>query len=461
MPLRYHTPFFIVNNYKMPINCKLNRDIALGSGVQDGCMSTSINVGVADGLYIYNLEDVKGLVFSGDTRPDKSLFVDTIITNQPFYRVDATNIQYTEEYDDHSYTHTITASIKNVSREIEEILEAAVHGKYLVAFNVVGEEHYRLVGWNEGLTLDEELSIAKDNNAYTLTFRGVTTFPEMEVDKSNFKLEDKVFEPTFEPLFEAGKVTCSSGWAVANYVVKVNAAGQPLDTNNKLVQYSGFPQDAYKLQGVSDGNYNILGTYTSTDYIEGKAVRIYDTTLCNVSCSINVSPGSISFNSNHTSTAISITSSDEWQLVGYPSYVSLSRTYGGVNNQTVWVYSEGRCGSETLTFKNKKGGCTATLGVSVNVIKIDSAFYYPNRTTSVTLTPIACCNYTGTTSEGTFTRNDDGSFTVSGISGQDAQKIVTVTLGCNGETKTVTLTIYGINTTPGRRVISEYCEITE
>jgi hypothetical protein len=443
------------------INCKLNRDIALGSNLGDGCMSISINVGVADGLYIYNLEDVKGLVFSGDTRPDKSLFIDTIITNQPFYRVDATNIQYTEEYDDHSYTHTLTAYIKSVSREIEEILEAAVHGKYLVAFEVVGEEHYRLVGWKEGLALDEELNISKENNSYTLTFRGVTTFPEMEADKSNFDLANKVFEPTFEPLFEAGKVTCSNGWAVANYVVKVNAAGQALDEDNKLVQYSGKRQDAYKLQGVSDGDYHIIGTYTETDYIEGKAVRIFDTTLCNIACSISVSPNTVNFNSSRTTSAITINSSDEWELVTYPSTVTLSRTYGGVNDQTVYVYSNGYCGNETLTFKNKKGGCTATLGISVNVIKIGSVFYYPNRTSSVTLSPITCCNYTGSTSEGTFTKNSDGSFTVSGISGRDAEKSITVTLGCNGETKTVTLIIYGIDTTPGRRVISEYCETTE
>lgn len=459
-PSRFHTPFLYYKRIDM-INCKLNRNIALGNGQGDGCMSVSINVGIADGLYVYNLDDVSKLIFDGDTRPDKSLFIDTIVTTQPFYTVDATNITYNEEYDDHSYSHTLTAQIKNVNNEIEEILEAAVHGKYLVAFKVVGEDNYRLVGWKEGLSLDESLSIQKDNNAYTLTFDGKTTFPEMECDKSNFDLANKVFEPSFEPLFEAGKVTCSNGWAVANYVVKVNAAGQALDANNKLVQYSGLPQDAYKLQGVSDGGYHIIGTYSSTDYIEGKSVRMYDTSLCNVSCSISVSPSSLSFNSSTTSSTISITSSDEWELVSYPSYVSMSRTYGGVNDQTVWVYSEGYCGNETLTFKNKIGGCTATLGISVNVIKLDSVYYYPNRTTEVTLTPNTCCNYTGTTTEGTFTKNSDGSFTVSGISGSDSRKEVTVVLSCGLESKQVKLVIYGIDTARGRMMISEYCETEE
>ena len=444
----------------MAINCKLNRDIALGSG-QDACMLTSINAGLYDGLYVFNLDDVQNLVFSGDSRPDNSLYIDTIVTAQPFYRIDATNISYTEEYDDHKYTHSLTASIKSVNNEIEEILEGALHGRYLVGFRVVGEEHYRLVGWKEGLSLDETLNISKDNNAYTLTLNGTTTYPSMECDKSNFDLANKVFEPIYEPLFVAGKVTCSSGWAVANYVVKVNAAGQALDTNNKLVQYSGLPQDAYKLEGVSDGEYHIIGTYTSTATFEGKSVRMYDTSLCNVSCSISVSPSAITLNSSTTSSAFTITSSAEWELVSYPSYVSLSRTYGGVNDQTVYVYSEGTCGSETLTFRNKVGGCTATLGVNVNIIKIGDTYYYPNGTTNVTLTPIACCNYSGTTSEGTFTKNEDASFTVSGISTSESQKSVTVTLSCGSETKTVTLVIFGIDTSRGRRAISEYCEIEE
>ena len=153
-------------------------------------------------------------------------------------------------------------------------------------------------------------------------------------------------------------------------------------------------------------------------------------------------------------------SSNDWELVTYPSYVTMSRTYGDVNNQTIYVYSDGYCGSETLTFRNKVGGCTANLGINVNVIKLDSVYYYPNRTSSVTLTPLSCCNYTGTTTEGTFAVNSDGSFTVSGISGSDTRKEVTVTLTCGNEAKQVKLVIYGIDTARGRMAISEYCEVS-
>lgn len=422
-------------------------------------MLAEINAGILDGLYVFNIEDVDKLVFSGDSRPDSSLFVDTVVTSQPFYRIDATDISYSEEYDDHKYTHTLTASIKSVRNSIEEVLEGALHGKYLVAFQVVGETHHRLVGWKEGLSLDEQLSISKEDNAYTLTFNGTTTYPSMECDKSNFDLANKVFEPMFEPLFEAGKVTCSDGWAVAQYAVKVNAAGQALDANNRLVQYSGLPQDAYKLAGAPDGGYNIVGTYTSSDYIEGKSVRIYDTSLCDVSCSLGVYPGSISLNSSVTSGTMSVTSSGDWELASYPSYVSLSRTYGGVNDQTVYVYSNGYCGSETLTFRNREGGCTAQVTVSVNVIGIGDTYYYPNGTTEATLYPTTCCDLSGTSSEGTFRINRDGSFTVSGIGRDSTQKTVTVTLRCGTDTKTVSLVIHGINAARGRKAISEFCEV--
>ena len=196
-------PFLYCKWHNMAIKCKLNRDIALGNGQHDACMITDINAGVFDGLYVFNIEDVQNLVFSGDSRPDDSLYVDTVVTSQPFYRIDATNISYTEEYEDNKYTHSLTASIKSVRNEIEEVLEGALHGKYVVAFQVIGEKDYRFIGWKEGLSLDEQLSISKDNNAYTLTFKGTTTFPSMEVDKSNFDLKNKVFEPMFEPLFEA------------------------------------------------------------------------------------------------------------------------------------------------------------------------------------------------------------------------------------------------------------------
>ena len=42
------------------INCRLYRDIEITSGSSSGCGLVDINVGIQDGLYVFNLEDVDG-----------------------------------------------------------------------------------------------------------------------------------------------------------------------------------------------------------------------------------------------------------------------------------------------------------------------------------------------------------------------------------------------------------------
>ena len=66
----------------------------------DGCNLTDINVGIADGLYVFNLDDIDSLAFEHDLRADNSLMVETINTAQPYYRIDATNITYEVEFGD-------------------------------------------------------------------------------------------------------------------------------------------------------------------------------------------------------------------------------------------------------------------------------------------------------------------------------------------------------------------------
>ena len=445
------------------INCRIYKDISLAGGTGNNCMLTDINVGIQDGLYVFNLDDIQGLVFEDDSRPDNSLFVDTIITSQPYYRIDATNLNYSEEYEDHYYTQQLTAEINSVRNEIEEIMEAAVHGKYVVAFKVIGNEHYKLIGWKEGLSLDDELTISSENNSFQLTFEGQTTYPMMEADKSNFDLKNKVFEPTFNPLFAAGEVVCSDGWAVAKYVVKVNAAGQALDKDDKLCQYSGLPQAAYKLNGVADGNYYIVGTYNSTDYIEGKAVRIYDTSICEVSGSISISPSTVTLCSSNTAATISLTSSNDWELVTYPSFVDISRTSGGINDQVIYLYSTNTCGTEILTFRNRVTKGTANVTVNNDRIGgIGSSYTYPYGTETITLTPNVCKTYNATATIGTMTINDNGSFTISNIPTSSSQQTITVNLTMGScESKTIELIILGTDTSRHARAIAQWCEIDE
>ena len=438
------------------INCNLRQDIAIGGG--SGCMLSDINAGIQDGLYIFNLDDVKGLIFEDDSRPDSSLTVDTIITSMPYYRVDATSIGFSEEYQDHYYHQQLTATVASVRNTIEEVLQGAVHGKYLIAFKVVGETHYRLVGWKEGLSLDETLSIATDDNSFNLTFEGDTTYPMMEVNKDNFNISNKVYEPMFEPLFAVGDVICSDGWAVAKYVVKVNAAGQALDTNNKLCQYSLLSQDAYKLYSVADGGYHIIGTYGQNDYIEGKAVRKYDATLCSVSGTMTISPSTVTLNSSSTGATLTVNSSSDWELITYPSYVDVSRVGGSSDDHTINLYSTSNCGSEILTFRNRLTRQTANVTINNQRINLGSTYTYPNGTTRVSLAPTTCLDYSITTTAGSAIKNSNGSFTISGIPTSTDQQTVTVTLSSGTETKQVNLIILGTDASRHAKAISEWCE---
>ena len=441
------------------INCDLRKNISVGAS-GNSCNSVEINAGVSDGLYIFNLSDIQDLIFSGDSRPDGSLFVETIVTREPYYIVDANSISFTEEYEDHYYSQRLTATISSVDEDLEEILRDAVHGRYVIALNVIGDEHYRLIGWKEGLSLDEELTISTENNSYEITFDGRTTYPVFEADKSNFDLANKEFDAIFEPLFVAGEVVCDGyGWATAKYVVKVNSAGQALDRYDKLCQYSGLAQAAYKLSGVSDGNYYILGTYSSTDFFNGRSVRIYDATLCEISGSISVSPSAVTLCSNNTTSAITISSTDNWELVTYPSYVDISRTAGGVNDQVVYLYSTENCGTQTLTFRNRATRQTASVTVHNDRINIGSSFVYPNGTTNFTLTPDTCGNYTASSTLGSVTVNDDGTFTVSGISASNTEQTGTITLTIGScETVQINITILGNDTARHARAIAEWCE---
>lgn len=439
------------------MNCSLNRDIIIGAG---GCSTSDINIGIQDGIYIYNLEDVKGLVFENDSRPDTSLLIDTVITSGNFYIIDATSVSFSETYNDHYYSESLSFSIASVRNRIEEKLQGAVHGKYLVAFRVIGEENYRLAGWKEGLSFDEELSIASDSSSFQITLSGNTTYPIMEVDKSNFHLSGKTFEPTFEPLFMQGSVTCSNGWATAMYAVKVNAAGQALDEDNKLCQYSGKRQDAYKLSGVSDGGYHIIGTYGQNDYIEGKPVRTYNTSLCGVSGSLSVSPSSITLNSTTSQTSVTVTSSNDWEVVSHPSVVTLSRYDGSQGSSVVYIYGTNNCGSDTITFRNRVTKQTANVTVKNDILKIGSTYTYPNGTTSVTLQPVVCGNYNvDNLSEGSVSKNNDGTFTIRNIGTSTSEKRITFSVYAGTETKRVTLIIKGSDSSTGARVLSEWCEV--
>lgn len=443
------------------IKCNIYDNINVPS-VSGGCdASLETNIGFEDEMYVYNLSDIEGLIFKDDSRPDNSLFVDTIITSQPYYTINASNISFNEEYQDHYYSQQITATISSSRNDVEEILQAAVHGQYVVAIRLIGGTDYILVGWKEGLSMHEELAVSKEEYQYTITFDGLTTYPKMAADADNFDLSNKVFEPSFKPLFDADNVVCDHGWATAKYVVKVNAAGQALDEDNKLVQYSSKLQDAYKLEGVADGDYNIIGTYSSGSYVQGSSVKMYDPDLCSVTGSISVSPTAITLNStSYSAVSVSVTSSNQWDIVTIPSYADVSRTNGNSGTTTVYFYSTEQCGQEAVIFRNRVSNQMASLLVRNDRIGgLQDTYTMPNGTTELTLYPIVCGEYTVSTTEGTAVINDDNSFSVTGISASESEKTITLTIVNGTEEKEITITILSSSTARHAKAIAEWCEI--
>ena len=81
----------------MAFNCRLNRNITLASlnnvdndpcGMGSTVMSAA---GIRDGIYVFNIDDVKNLVFAEDARPDDNLIIKTIVTSEPYYQIGATS----------------------------------------------------------------------------------------------------------------------------------------------------------------------------------------------------------------------------------------------------------------------------------------------------------------------------------------------------------------------------------
>ena len=469
----------------MALNCKLDRNITLSQGGEgvDYCNGQDISMGVGgivSPVLVYNISDVPSLTFEGDNRSDYSLFVETINAEGYFYKVDHTDATYNEEYDPqtHKWTHTLTLTIANITPLFEDILSDGVNGKYLVCFRPNGAEDYRMFGWKWGATMDYSMNIQSDSLGYTLTFEDTSEYPLMTVDRDNFGNKNKTYTPIFKPLYDiyyceqdgSGRHT---GYIVAMYVVKVNAAGQPLGSDNKLCQWTGKKQDAYKIDGIqSDGGYNIIGTYQKTATFDGKPVKIYDLEKCpaNVTNSIYINgkkAESINLNSTITGGSFTITSTDDWSMLTDPQYVTIDPVEGvnGATNCT--LHHNGVGGCEQIQFMNKVTTEIVTLDVCINIINIGDTYTYPHGTTDVVLTPVvegcdSAFTYTITPSV-TSSKDADGNIHIT-FPNPDSELEYTLTTvhGCDpNETKVTKIYRKGIGTDPKWVEVNSWCETNQ
>lgn len=459
-------------------NCKLSRNISLnptGSSSND-CGSADIaSGGINERIYVYNIDDIDNLMFEDDMRFDNNLIIDTIITSKAYYYIDSTDATYNEEQNGTKHRHTLTITVANTQPITEDTLNEAVHHRYLVAYKPKGSELYRVFGWKEGAGMSYNMNIDESTNSYTITLSDESEYALMTCLPDNFNLADKVFTPIFKPLYdvsycEVGGNNQRTGYCIASYVVKVNSAGQPLDEDNKLCYYSRKPQDAYKYQGLSDGDYHILGTYTDTAVFDGVPVKIFDIERCPINAhgTISVSSSTIKLNSTTTTQeCITLSSDNTWEMVENLSTASVSTTSGSSGDTTVCFYTNGTgCNSSKVRFRNKKTYEIAEVDVEVNIIKVNEEFTYQNGTTQFDITPIVesmGSDYTYSVDQSglTITKLSDGTLHIVVNNPSDEYKTYTLTLTHGNdarEKKYIALNLLGSNVDPVWRMMARYCE---
>ena len=465
----------------MAINCRLNKNITLNQSSEGGsssCNSQDITMGVGGirtPIYVYNLNDVENLKFENDNRADDSLVVDTIITDAAFYAIDFTSASYNEEYEDGKWTHTLQLDINNITSLFEDLLSDSVNGRFLVAFRPNGDDDYRMFGWRYGATLDYSMALSEDSQGYSVTLEDVSEYPLLTVYSDNFNTRNKVYTPLFKPLYSVSYCEQSgghnNGYAIAMYVVKVNSAGQALDEDNKLCQWSGKKQDAYKFQDIqSDGGYNILGTYASDATFEGLPVRVYNLDICPSDASGTITINgttavTLNLNSTTVSTAVTIVSTDSWTMLSNPSFVTVSPSRGYDGTTSVSVHHNGVGGTDVIQFQNRKTKERVTLTVNVCIIKIDSNYVYSNGITQFTLTPIVqggSEDYTYNVSPSISVVKDANKYLVCTPSVSDNEQNIIFSLvhtSDPNEAKTVNVRILGNNNNPSWQMLSSFCEI--
>lgn len=459
-------------------NCKLTRNISLNpdSTSPTDCGSAEMAYGgIQERIYVFNIDDIENLMFENDMRFDNNLIIDTIITSKAYYFIDCTEASYNESQDGNRHTHTLTLQVANTQPITEDTINDASNHRYLVAFRPKGADLYRVFGWKEGAGMSYTMDIDTDTNAYTITFTDESEYALMACLADNFNLKEKVFSPVFKPLYDisycdVGQGGYRTGYCIASYVVKANSAGQALDSNNKLCMYSQNPQDAYKYEGLSDGDYNILGTYNDSANFDGVPVKVFDLERCPPDARGTITfkgASTIKLNSTSATEAnISLYSDNPWVMLENNS-TALVNPQSGNGNSTVTFYSNDvGCSTSDVLFRNTVTYETVRARVEVNIIKVRNEYTFGNDTYEFDITPIvepsgSDYTYSVDTSGLTITKQSDGTLhcVVNVPSGQYRTFTLTLTHSRDVlETKNVAINILGVDTDPVWKMMTRYCE---
>lgn len=439
------------------------------------------NSGIFDKIYLYDFDYIKSLTFSNDTRLDGGKGVSVINSTKDYFVWDVSDGEYTEELDGDTYTHEVTFNIHK-TQAIEDILSDAKNSYFLVCFRLKSENVYRMVGWELGAKLTYSLTVGEDGNYYTVTFSDEGTYPAFEVSSSNFDYKHKTYTPLYVPNFDFSYCETDSshnmtGYRIAQYVTKQNTAGEALDENNRLCEYSGKKQCAYRLSSVSDSDFQIVGTYETNATFNGQNVRVYDLDGCNGSSSgsIVVSPTelTLSVHSNPTGT-VTISTSDRWFITNNVVFATAS-PMSGKGDATVAISWNG--------VKNKEWQNIIIHDTDTNVQKLVNIYMYGiniegddtisyQKPTAIYDVPCFGSSYgwdysvtsSSSTMDYTVEENDSASLKVTindttTIPPSGAK--LTITVWCTNypsEKVSKTITITSDETNPNWVLVSSYCE---
>lgn len=468
-------------------NCRLTKNITANQSSDDPCGNNEMMAGgISDRFYIFNIDDIEGFKFKDDNRSDDNLYVDTIITSQPFYYVDGSSVTYNETQENDTYTHTLTANVNNIKGIIQDILSDAAPGKYLVCFRPLGSSDWRCFGWKEGATLSHTLDISEDSSNYTLRFEDSSEFPLFAVKSDNFNLKDKQFDAHWKPLYDVSGCKLDehgmqTGWCLALYVVKVNSAGQPLDAANKLCEYTGEPQDAYKHYTADDGDYRIIGTYRDDAVYEGLPVLVFNPDIClpEADGTISWASETVRLNSTTRQTAsVRLTSNAPWTITSEtPEHCSLAPN-SGETSADIQFYFDRYGGDDTVTARNLNSYEETSINVKNRTIICNSGEELENGAFGFN----AYCRAYGSSENWTWSVDNPG-LNITVAHQTDGDKTVPVGLDCDiidkaveeertwtftfthadddEEVKTAVFKVLGRDTNPYWRLLSRYCETTK
>lgn len=458
------------------MKCKLSKDIiptTTGGIDLGGCGNLDLATGgIQNTVILFNSNDIKNLEFYNDMRFDENLDVETIVTDVPYFKIEGSSIDYKETFTtDNKHQHTLTLALNNIHPSLESTLFDAKNGRYIVCFKVKGENKYRMFGWQEGAIMKVELVINDSNTLYNISFTYESIYPLFQVNSDNFKLEDKYYSPIWNPLYnvaycqlDAGSRT---GFAIAEYVVKINQAGQALDRNDQLCSITGLPQQAYKYVGtVESGGYEIVGTFNENGVFDGKPVKVYDETLCppNASGTIDVNPKNINLNSTTVQESFTVTTSNAWGLKEQPTLVTVQPNSGTGNSSGV-IRQNNTGGTNILLFQNRTTREIIQVYVNVYLIKVTTNLTYNSGTTDFSIPVIAkggSADFTYVVPSGlTITRNGNilNCHVVTPTTTEQNYQIVVTHSDDTTETKIIDIKINGIDTSARWIEISRACKL--